>query len=303
MVRPRVIKVTTTSGREIGVKRAFGTARIRREVAILRFLEKTGVVPSVLAVDQQADPDWFVMDWLGDTTLAEAGNDALADHSLGEALVDAVAAVEMALAPVASDDVPVTAMEMLHGLLAPWVRVLSSALEWIVEHDVSTMTTTLANVGATASSSSITVGSLDYHSANVIVRSRGGKRTPSVGIVDLSAVGYDWPGRRVAQYGLLPSSVGRGFASVLTFSVIERWAAFGICTAEAVDAHDILLILSAAARCAGFAPVEPVAGPPTGVPDDAFRRASLRRLLARPLSRHAACNAVRTLARDVVEDD
>lgn len=208
----RTSRVTLADGRVAALKRAAPGAPVGREATTLRFLHARGApVPAVIAIDDAPDPSWVATEWAGDVTLDDALQQAVetgptgtphggASAALGTRLATSVAMVEAAFAPLTERGAPRGARETLESLFAPWATAAASALAWLHERGDPRprLQESVARAIDVARSSPLSVGPLDYHAGNVIVP--GGSPDRPLVIVDLSATGWDWPARRLAQY-------------------------------------------------------------------------------------------------------
>ena len=260
----RVARVSLADGRAIAVKLFPSNAPTASSAAAtLRFLHGRGaLVPEPLAWGDGVDGahGWLAMAWAGDRSLDEALHDERAGHptatALGLGLVEAVATVEAAFAPLSASPTPHDARAMLRQLLAPWIDASPSALIWLgVPRHAVVSGADLARIGSVAMASPLSVGPLDYHAGNVVVEGRGARTT----IVDLDHVGWDWPARRMAQYafatGTTPAQSGGTFRSVLVVPEVRDAAAAALALVhggaalawrEAIVAHAIILVATAA---------------------------------------------------------
>ena len=269
----RVARVSLADGRVIAVKLFPSNApNASRAAATLRFLYGRGaLVPEPLAWGDGAlgAHGWLAMAWAGDGSLDAALSGEDAGHpdasALGLGLVEAVATVEAAFAPLSAEATPHDASAMLRQLLAPWIDASPSALDWLgVTHGKVTSGAHLARIGAVAMASPLSVGPLDYHAGNVAHVEGGGARMT---ILDLDHVGWDWPARRMAQYGFttgaqqahfLPrrrNQLGGTFRSVLVMPEVSDAAAAALALVhggevsawrEEIFAHAVILVATAA---------------------------------------------------------
>ena len=274
---PRAWKVTGPGGATVGVKLAVETARVEREGSVLRFLHRRGcAVPRVVAAGSR----WLVTEWAGDETLDDVlqrgrGVDAAL-------LTAAVRAVSEALSSVAGAGDG--AGGSLRAQLAPWAETLRAALEWL---GVAAPERVVAATVDRAVACEPRPGSLDYTSRNVVVDS--GK----LSLLDFAATGFDWDERRLAQYALSAGAAmpDAEFRSALTAAAVG--AAWDV---EGVDAHEAVLLLIAAEQLRQVEAGEAHADRAAGWRNVAQRKASLRRLLARPLCSTGPAAALRRLA-------
>ncbi|HJR50314.1 MAG TPA: hypothetical protein VJ794_04360, partial [Gemmatimonadales bacterium] len=134
---------------------------------------------------------------------------------------------------------------------AGWIAAAPPALAWLLGASLDhTREALLAAALAPATHSVPTLGSLDYNARNVVLD--GDRLT----LIDFAAVGADWPERRFVQYGTATGagSVDDGFASVVSSVSVTAYAAEvaqlrSVPVADMVhrvDAHDLLLLLTAA---------------------------------------------------------
>lgn len=261
-VTPRVWKVTLAGGRALAIKLAVLAAPVDRETQVLRFLKRRGCpVPAVAAA--AAGPNgWLCTVWCGDVTMDDwlqprAGPQPL--DAAGNALGGAVLDVEEALLAVTPVSPAVATREALREHGAAWMRSHGAALRWLFDGAAPARAEeALAEVSTRAFTGVPAPGSLDYNARNVVLDAHSAP--PRVTLVDFAATGFDWSERRLVQYGLAAGSrEPRGtFASVITPAVVWSFAERAARTrrdspahvAEQVDAHDVLLLLTAAAQLA-----------------------------------------------------
>jgi hypothetical protein len=256
----RVWRIDLSNQQRVALKVATADAPLRREIATLRWLGQQGcAVPALLAVDEDAEPSWLALEWSGSKTLDQALQQAPpARHTrLGRRLAGALAAVEAAFTPMtaqarADRDRWHAQTSALRDLAAPWVEAAPLALAWLLGRELrASEDRMLRAVADAALGSEPEVGSLDYHAGNVMI---DGERLT---FVDWPAIGVDWPERRLVQYG---TATGTGlptgnFATAIDLAAVREYACLvaerrGTTAkevAQAVDAHDILLHLTAAA--------------------------------------------------------
>lgn len=219
-VARRVARVALADGRVVAVKVSARDAPAAREAATLRFLHGRGAsVAQPLAWGDDGD-GWLATVWAGDVTLdaALAGASDAPVEALGLGLVEALATVEAAFAPLTAVGAPPGAVATARELIAPWVEAAPPALEWLGVEARWASVAYVAASGEAAIASPLTVGPLDYHAGNVVTGA-------STTIVDLAAVGWDWPARRVAQYTFATgASPGGTFRSALARPVVEAAA-------------------------------------------------------------------------------
>lgn len=260
----------------VAVKRAAPDAPVAREASVLRFLASRGcAVPGVV----EASDEVLVTEWCGDTTL----DDAL--HEGGEVdtgrLIEAVYGVSRALAEV----VPVraAAAEQLAAQLAPWIEALPATLAWL---GASAAERLLGPVAERAVACTPQPGSLDYTARNVLLDAAGER----IWLIDFAATGFDWNERRLAQYAL---ATGAGRATGVFRSALDRAACAGLGDPTGIDAHETLLLLTAAEH---LRQVETGAAHPERArawSNVAARKLSVLALLRRPLARSGPAAALR----------
>jgi hypothetical protein len=260
----RVARVTLADGRVVAIKHfstdAPAQTNAARVAATLRFLRDRGAhVPEPLAWGEDSECGWLAMEWVGDQSIDEAlqnpnEHQPRAVEELGMGLIEAVATVEAAFAPLTNAGPPRDAVAMARQLLSPWIDEASSAIAWLVPTGDSLPSEIgFAQVGAAALASPLSVGPLDYHAGNAIV-GRNGTRTT---IIDLDHVGWDWPARRVAQYAFATGSgqAGGTFRSALVVPTVLDAAAGSLSLVHGGDvsawraeirAHAIILVATAA---------------------------------------------------------
>ena len=256
-VARRVARVALADGRVVAVKVSARDAPAAREAATLRFLHDRGAsVAQPLAWGDDGD-GWLATVWAGDVTLdaALAGASDAPVEALGLGLVEALATVEAAFAPLTAVGAPPGAVATAGELIAPWVEAAPPALEWLGVEARWASVAYVAASGEAAIASPLTVGPLDYHAGNVVTGA-------STTIVDLAAVGWDWPARRVAQYTFATgASPGGTFRSALARPVVEAAASMLALVhggskarwSEAIAAHAHVLVATAAWHLRGVA--------------------------------------------------
>ena len=310
LVSGRVIHAETVTGSSFAVKFGNPSAPLAGEVATLQFLANAECpVPSVIATDlTQGEPEWIATEWAGTRTLdAFLGecNDPEADIA-GLHLVTGVAQIERAFAQVTRRGVPGAARNMAIELFEPWASHAVDGLAWLFSTNVTEpLHTAMDRVVTTALSAPMTAGPLDYHASNVVV----GNADPSLTIIDLGSIGFDWPGRRLAQYAMSVRSgvPGGRFRTALTPASVTQFAQHLaeihggdlVSSIYEVDAHALLIAAIAATQLravdTGAASPERTVG--WGAIET--RRTSLRPVVLRTLSSDGPANDVREfLARN-----
>ena len=300
----RVIHVETVTGPSFAVKFGNPSAPLAREVATLRFLSRTGCrVPIVIATDAMSDePEWIATEWAGTRTLGAYLGECTASEAdvAGLHLAVAVGQIERAFAEVTRRGVPEKAREMALKLAEPWAAsaVVSLASLFAIEI-TGQLHTTMERVVETALSAPLTAGPLDYHASNVVV----GNTDPRLTVIDLGAIGYDWPGRRLAQYAMSVQSgvPGGRFRTALTPEAVTHFAqrlatihgGDGLVCAREVDAHAILICSVAATQLRAISAGAASPERTVGWGDGERRRASLRRIVMAKLSADGPANEMR----------
>ncbi|HEX2032905.1 MAG TPA: hypothetical protein VHS99_01850 [Chloroflexota bacterium] len=301
----RVWKVAFPGGRALAVKLAAPGAPVDGEGRVLSWLRQQGApVPEVVAIAPQTPAPWLALEWCGEQTLDDLVQAATPSRlaRLGRHLALAVGAVEQAFAPIsgrsrASTQTWDERVAALRAQAAPWIEAAPRALAWLTAGSPSPAT--LRALQATleqALDAGPDVGSLDYNARNVVIQ---GQRLT---LLDFAATGIDWPQRRLVQYGTATGAHGGTFVTVIGPASVRTYAAHvsplhGMQPPEvqqSVDAHEVLLLLTAAsglqqvaagtahpARAAAWANVE-------------ARRQRLLALLRRRLVRGGAADAFRT---------
>jgi hypothetical protein len=243
---PRVWRLELHGGGVIALKVSAPGQSVLHEGAILRWLGRHECpTPRVLATGG-SDPEWLATTWSGDATLDSLPSRA---DGWGEALAGAVLDVEHALQGLLKGpqehEVQATA---LIEQARPWAEAAPGGVSWLLGRPlVSKETRLLQEVIAQALGCRPALGSLDYTSRNVVV---GAER---LHLVDFPSVGYDWTERRLAQYAMATRS---GFATVLTRDAVAAFAERAAqlrggnaeVVAQGVDAHALLLVLTAATQ-------------------------------------------------------
>jgi hypothetical protein len=303
--------VHLTGGHRFALKLAAETAPLREEVATLTGLRERGCpVPRIVAVDRSTEPAWVALEWVGDETLDHALQTAPTQRRsvLGRALAQALSNVQAAFAPITARerqserwDARCTA---LREQTMPWVEAAPDALAWLVGRALhSAELDALAATLRLALAAEPEVGSLDYHAANVIC---DGSR---VKFVDWPSVGCDWTERRLAQYA---TATGAGlpdgnFASALGPAAVRAYAQSSAVyreidaedVAQTVDAHEVLLLLTAAASLRMVAEGAAHAERAASWAKVPARRERLLRLLRRRLTLEGPVADLRALLRQV----
>jgi hypothetical protein len=296
----RVWRVTLEDGPKLALKLAAPGAPLDAEAWGLRWLGERGApVPAVLAVDPTQPAAWLALAWCGDTTLDEAVQTATSWKlaTLGRRLAVAASAVERAYRPVTAGlRRQATWHERVAALreqTSPWIAAAPEALAWLGEGRRAggdrAAENLLERTLAAALGAEADVGSLDYNARNVVL----GERPSVMTLLDFAATGVDWPERRFVQYGTATGAglTGGDFRSVIGPASVRAYAttvapqreADEHDVARAVDAHDVLLLLTAATGLRAVA--GGVAHPERaqGWADVSARRVALRRLLRRRL--------------------
>jgi hypothetical protein len=309
----RVWRIDLAGGRALALKLAAG-APLGSEARTLDWLGQRGApVPGVLALDGAQEPArWLALEWAGDLTLDDALVEATPARraTLGRRLALAVAAVEAAFGPVSEGlrrqpewGVRVAA---LREQAAPWAEAAPDALEWLLGgFGVGTRAggaqRALGETVALALGGAPEVGSLDYNPRNVVL-GRFGNRKGRLTLVDFPATGVDWPERRLVQYatgtgGTFRSALGPAGVRAYAAAVAPRRGVDPDLVVATVDAHEVLLLLAAAAGLRAVA--EGAAHPERAKAwrDVAGRREALLALLRRPVAGGGPAAAVRAAVR------
>lgn len=336
-VRPsaRVWKLRFAGGLTLALKLAAPNAPVEAEGRILTWLAGQGApVPAVLATDPAQPPTWIALEWCGDDTLddvlqredvlppdvrrlAEApgvlagGRDEVTP--LGVALAVAVAAVERAFAPAtarlqADPDSWLPRCRALQAQTEPWAAGAAQGLAWLTGEPLSpSLTAALQSATALAMNAPPSAGCLDYNARNVVVDGVAGG-TPRLALLDFSATGVDWPARRFVQYGTATGAGRRGgnFVSAIqpastrayAEAVAALWEADAPAVALTVDAHHLLLLLTAAQSLRAIASGAAHPERTRAWTDTAARRERLLTLLRRPLAPDGPAERVRARLRD-----
>jgi hypothetical protein len=151
-------------------------------------------------------------------------------------------------------------------------------------------------------------GSLDYNARNVVLwEATGGPAGASLAIVDFAASGVDWPARRLVQYGTATGAgvpggtfrtvIGPGAVAAYAAAVAPLWEQQAAAVAQAVDAHDVLLLLTAAAGLASVAAGTAHPERAGAWADGEGRRRALLALLRRALLPSGPAEALRAALR------
>lgn len=271
---------TLPDGRSVAVKRAAPGAPLEREASILRYLGTRGCpVPEVVA----ASAEELVTVWVGVETLDDALQSGRSVS--GTALVAAVWQVSRVLSRVAP--IPAITRDALAAQLKPWARALPQALAWLTGAAHERL---LHETVERAMACEPAAGSLDYNSRNVLVEEFGER----VWLIDFAATGFDWTERRLAQYAL---SAGAGRANGVFRSALDAEACQTLEDSGGVDAHEVLLLLTAAEH---LRQVETGEGHPErrhAWSNVAARKASLVALLRRPLANDGPAARLRAALR------
>lgn len=305
-VSGRVIQVETGTGSSFAVKFGNPSAPLAREVTTLRFLANAACpVPFVIATDRTHDePEWFVSEWAGtrtlDAFLAEC-DDPVADVT-GLQLSAAVGQIERAFAQVTQRGVPEAAREMAFELFEPWATHAVDGIAWLFSTEVTErLHEVMGRVVMTALGAPLTVGPLDYHASNIVI----GDADTRLTIIDLGAIGYDWPGRRLAQYAMSVQSGGlRGqFRTALTPESVTQFARHLVdinggdlaSRVNEVDAHSLMIAAIAATQLRAVEAGEASKERSAGWSAIETRRTSLRTVVSRTLTNDGPANEVREL--------
>lgn len=338
----RVWKLRFAGDLTLALKLAAPNAPLDAEQRTLAWLAGQGApVPAVLATDPAQPSTWMALEWCGDDTLDDAlqrtdvlppdvrraaevpearaaGRDEVT--RLGGALAAAVAAVERAFAPATARlrADPASWLPRCRALQAqtePWAAGAVQGLTWLTGAPPSQSLAEALNVAvALAMNTPPSAGSLDYNARNAVLNSVAGE-TPRLTLLDFSATGVDWPARRFVQYG---TATGSGRRSGNFVSAIQRestlayaeavaptWGTDAPAVQQTVDAHDLLLLLTAAQTLRAIATGK--AHPErarawTGIGTDlSARRARLLSLLRRPLAPDGPAESVRARLRDATD--
>ncbi len=272
----RAWKVTGSSGQAVGVKVAVAAAPVEREASVLRFLhQRDCAVPRVVASSAR----WLVTEWVGDETLDDVlqrGGSVDPAHLAG-----VVRGVSGALSELAG--MRDATRDALAAQLEPWTNALPTTLDWL---GVAAPEAALTSTVERAMACDPRPGSLDYTSRNVVVNK------DTMTLIDFAATGFDWDERRLAQYALSAGAAisDAEFRSALTSSALaEVWDAPG------VDGHEVVLLLIAAEQLRQVEAGEAHADRSAAWSNIQQRKASLRRLLARPLSQAGPAAELRRL--------
>ena len=250
------------------------------------------------------DPAWLATEWVGtrtlDAFLGECDDQEIDDTGLR--LSNAVGQIERAFAQVTQRGVPAAARAMALELFEPWAIHAVDGLAWLFSIEVTEQWhTVMARVFKTALGAPLTVGPLDYHASNVVV----GDLDPSLTLIDLGTIGYDWPGRRFAQYAIsVQSGVPRGkFRTALTPASVTQFARHLVdihggdlaSRINEVDAHSLMIAAIAATQLRIVEVGEASAERTVGWGAAETRRTSLRRVVLRTLTGDGPANEIRGL--------
>ncbi|NBQ33648.1 MAG: hypothetical protein EBU21_17140, partial [Proteobacteria bacterium] len=226
-VSKRVVRVETVTGLSFAVKFGNPSAPLAREVSTLRFLKGAkcpvpAVIPTSVTV---GEPEWIATEWGGNRTLDEFLDQCTETQAdlAGLQLASAVAQIEGAFAQVTRQRVPDAARQMAIKLLEPWADHAADGLAWLFASEATDqLRMAVDRVVKTALSASLTAGPLDYHASNVVVSNSDFR----LSVVDLGAIGYDWPGRRLAQYAMSVQSgvPGGRFRTALTPASVTQFS-------------------------------------------------------------------------------
>jgi len=295
----RVWRISLADGQVLALKLGVKDQPAAKEASILRWLERSNCpTPRVLASGGAA-PDWMATVWCGDATLDDLAASVLGTGTgVGQDLAAALLSVERALKPLGgASRARESATAALRTQFTPWLEAAPHAIGWLLNHPLSEQETqAFTAVADSALSCEPVAGSLDYHARNVVIGTDG------LRLVDFPTIGFDWSERRLAQYAL---ATGNGFASALGEATAVSYARSAgslrsIAPQEItrrVDAHDLLLIATAAVQLqlvdAGKAHPERAAA----WPDVLHRRKQLRALLTRRLTQDGPAEAFRARFR------
>jgi hypothetical protein len=266
-ITDRVTRTALPDGSVAAVKRAAPNAPVTREATVLRYLRSRGcAVPDVL----EADEERLVTAWCGERTLDDALQEGR--RVSGATLIQAVSGVGRALS-VAAPRSPAS-RDALVAQVALWAEALPGALVWLsgAAHE-----RLVAAVLDRAAACEPEVGSLDYTARNVLVDASGER----VWLIDFAATGFDWTERRLAQYALA-SGAGRRGGVFLSALSAEDCSSHGDPTG--LDAHEVVLLLTAAEHLRQVEAGQSHPDRASAWANVAERRASLLRLLRRPLA-------------------
>lgn len=287
-VSARVWRIQLVGGSTLALKVGAARQPAPAEAGLLALLTRRGCpTPRVLASGGR-DPGWLATEWCGDPTLDDVAPDG---QAWAGALVDAVIAVERALAPLGEAGDRHRAF--LREAALPWVTAAPVALEWLVERRLlPDELAALEQACALALDSRPGLGSLDYNARNVVIGHLG------LRLIDFPSVGFDWTERRLCQYGTATRS---RFACVLDVRAVARFAramapeslASQESVAQRVDAHAVLLLATAAAQLRLVAKGQAHSSRQEAWKDVEDRREQLRAMLRLPLAMTGPAAALR----------
>ena len=228
---------------------------------------------------------WTLDDWLQ----ARPGADP---HLWAARAVDAVGGVEQALAgATASLQRWVPAWAQKSALTRAWaaaIRQAQTGLAWLVPPPGREAAACLAELADDLARRSPTLGSADYNPGNVVVDPVAG----TVCLIEFSALGWDWPERRLVQY---TTSLGARrpdgqLTPLLNVAAVDQAATLGF-DAVAIDGHWLVFLLNLAAV---LAQVERAAVTgPTRLWAGTERRRQLQAALSVPLAASGPAAACR----------
>ncbi len=302
----RVIHVETVAGLSFAVKFGNPSAPLAREVSTLRFLKGAKCpVPAVIPTNvTHGEPEWIATEWGGNRTLDEFLDQCTESQAdlAGLQLATAVAQIEGAFAQVTRQGVPGAARQMAIKLLEPWADHAADGLAWLFASEATDrLRMAVDRVVKTALSASLTAGPLDYHASNVVVSNSDLR----LSVVDLGAIGYDWPGRRLAQYAMSVQSgvPGGRFRTALTPASVTQFggALAQIHTGDSgshvneLDAHALMIGAIAATQLRAVSTGAASAERTVAWGTSETRITSLRTVILRTLSGDGPANDVREL--------
>ncbi|MDQ3703026.1 MAG: hypothetical protein M3442_19205, partial [Chloroflexota bacterium] len=231
---------------------------------------------------------------------------------LGVALAASVAAVERAFAPAtarlrADPGTWLPRWRALQAQTEPWAAGAAQGLAWLTGEPLSqSLAEALRVAVALAMNALPSAGSLDYNARNAVLNGVAGG-TPRLTLLDFSATGMDWPARRFVQYG---TAAGGGQhsgnfvsaiqpASTLAYAeaVAPLWGTDAPAVQQTVDAHDLLLLLTAAQSLRAIASGKAHPERTRAWSDTGARRERLLSLLRRPLAPQGPAESVRAHLR------
>lgn len=216
-------------------------------------------VAGVLAVD--AGNDLVVLEWCGDQTLDDVCQQSVEGaEAVRKPFVNAFVGIEAALAAARGEFAdrcfpgcePTALRASWRNAVGDVVAVMPGLLEKTDGLDFGQQASWLALV-ARLGEAPPTLGALDYNARNVVVDKSG---MPT--FLEFSKIGWDWPERRLVQYG---TSLGSGRPDGLPVCLVDGAAANAYASGAAawrgvlerdiltlLDGHDLVFHLVAAAR-------------------------------------------------------